>query len=457
MIYRLLISLLLLVSLSFASLNTRDFSYDESGNRSIDSTSNEVKHYEYSPLGPLEKITIIKNLQGDVKDTTVLRIVSDGAGRKILSLRENADTLIVERRYVWDGNFVIADSGIGDASWNYYPHLGTQPTARVTLNETKDTLIGEWWLRDQQGTVQLVLDDSANVRGRYLFDPYGNLELYKGDKQARYLYTGKEFLPDLGLYYFNARLYDPKTLSFIGQDVLRESSSGYSYAKNNPLFLGDPDGNSTLAQQMYVDCSMAWTNRDIPKSIKIAALGGMGIAISIAIYEEGKLPSYIYTPSDGGYSQPTIIPGSELTPQIEAPLITVSDQVSVSQPLITVPTEIDNINVVFANTIVVPKEKADVFNDWEEAANNGTLVRTDPKTVRGSGFRNKLKNEVGDPPASGYDADHKVELCVGGADCVKTNGQWLESGPNRSSGPKVYHQVKNDPIGTVYDNVELEK
>ena len=85
MIYRLLISLLFLVSLSFGALNTRDFSYDESGNRSIDSTSNEVKHYEYSTLGPLKKVTTIKTLQGDVKYTTVLRFVSDLQGRKILS------------------------------------------------------------------------------------------------------------------------------------------------------------------------------------------------------------------------------------------------------------------------------------------------------------------------------------------------------------------------------------
>jgi hypothetical protein len=108
-------------------------------------------------------------------------------------------------------------------------------------------------------------------------------------------------------------------------------------------------------------------------------------------------------------------------------------------------------------TLIVPKEKADVFSDWVRAAEEGELVRTDPKTVRGSGFRKALTEEQGPPPGTGYDADHKIELCVGGANCAKTNGQWLESSPNRASGPKVYNQVKDDPIGTKYTNVKLEE
>jgi hypothetical protein len=108
-------------------------------------------------------------------------------------------------------------------------------------------------------------------------------------------------------------------------------------------------------------------------------------------------------------------------------------------------------------TLVVPIEKADVFGDWAKAAAEGTLVRTDPKTVRGSGFRKRLESEQGPAPEGKFDADHKVELCVGGADCASSNGQWLGSTPNRASGPKVYNQVKNDPLGTVYRRVELEK
>ena len=106
---------------------------------------------------------------------------------------------------------------------------------------------------------------------------------------------------------------------------------------------------------------------------------------------------------------------------------------------------------------MIPKEKADALQDYEQAAAEGRLIRTDPKSVRGSGFRKRLEGEQGPSPGKHYDADHKVELCVGGADCPKSNGQWLESGANRAAGSKIGRQVKDDPVGTRYDKVELEK
>lgn len=107
-------------------------------------------------------------------------------------------------------------------------------------------------------------------------------------------------------------------------------------------------------------------------------------------------------------------------------------------------------------TFIVPAEKAEFVDAYRQAAANGTLIRTDPKTVRSSGFRNALAKEKGPAPTAGYDADHIVELCVGGANCAKTNGQWLQSGPNRAAGSKIGNQVKNDPLGTIYTNIKIQ-
>lgn len=106
-------------------------------------------------------------------------------------------------------------------------------------------------------------------------------------------------------------------------------------------------------------------------------------------------------------------------------------------------------------TLIIPIEKKDNFSDYEQAAKDGKLIKTKPD--RKSNYRKKLKDEIGDPPSDNMDADHKVELCVGGADCAKENGQWLDKTPNRASGSKIMHQIKNDPLGTIYDNVKLEE
>ena len=110
---------------------------------------------------------------------------------------------------------------------------------------------------------------------------------------------------------------------------------------------------------------------------------------------------------------------------------------------------------ITGKTLIIPAEKAEFIGAYQAAADNGTLVRTDPSTVRSSGFRKALAKEIGPAPGTGFDADHTVELCVGGANCTKTNGQWLQSGRNRSAGSQIGNQVKNDPIGTVYTNVQV--
>ncbi|WP_242629538.1 hemagglutinin repeat-containing protein [Xanthomonas oryzae] len=107
-------------------------------------------------------------------------------------------------------------------------------------------------------------------------------------------------------------------------------------------------------------------------------------------------------------------------------------------------------------TLIIPKEKAEFLDHYKAQADAGTLERVNPADVRKGNFRKALTDEVGPPPGTGYHADHIVELCVGGANCAKTNGNWLESGRNTAAGAKIGNQVKNDPVGTKYTNVKLE-
>ncbi|WP_258077229.1 MULTISPECIES: hemagglutinin repeat-containing protein [Xanthomonas] len=107
-------------------------------------------------------------------------------------------------------------------------------------------------------------------------------------------------------------------------------------------------------------------------------------------------------------------------------------------------------------TLIIPREKAEFLDFYKRQAEAGTLDRVNPNDVRKGNFRAALTNEVGPPPGSGYHADHTVELCVGGANCPKTNGNWLEGRRNTTAGSKIGQQVKNDPVGTKYTDVKLE-
>jgi RHS repeat-associated protein len=55
-------------------------------------------------------------------------------------------------------------------------------------------------------------------------------------------FTGKDFESLTGLYYFNARWYDPQLRRFISEDPIRDGVNWYVYAGNNPLRFVDPSG-----------------------------------------------------------------------------------------------------------------------------------------------------------------------------------------------------------------------
>ncbi len=55
-------------------------------------------------------------------------------------------------------------------------------------------------------------------------------------------FTSKTLDEDTGLYYFNARWYDPNLGRFITEDPIKDGNNWYLYANNNPLRFTDPTG-----------------------------------------------------------------------------------------------------------------------------------------------------------------------------------------------------------------------
>ena len=58
------------------------------------------------------------------------------------------------------------------------------------------------------------------------------------DERVRF--TGKDYDEVTGLYYFNARWYDPQLGRFTSEDPARDGMNWYAYVSNNPLRFIDP-------------------------------------------------------------------------------------------------------------------------------------------------------------------------------------------------------------------------
>jgi RHS repeat-associated protein len=96
---------------------------------------------------------------------------------------------------------------------------------------------------------------------RIVYLPFGEISQVNstGSDTVTNKFTGQEFDEDSGLYYYNARYYDPKIGRFLSPDSMipnlrdAQSFNRYSYVGNNPIMYTDPSGN--LWEDLFIDSS----------------------------------------------------------------------------------------------------------------------------------------------------------------------------------------------------------
>jgi len=103
----------------------------------------------------------------------------------------------------------------------------------------------------------IALSDAAgNVQERYSYEPFGKPTIYNAANVVvasssfnnPYLFTGREYDPESGLYYYRARHYSPNLGRFIQQDPIGQygdinnHGNAYTYVGNNVVNVSDPLG-----------------------------------------------------------------------------------------------------------------------------------------------------------------------------------------------------------------------
>jgi RHS repeat-associated protein len=89
---------------------------------------------------------------------------------------------------------------------------------------------------------------SGALLGTIKYAPFGQTRSITGSIATDKLFTG-QILDDTGLYYYNARYYDPTIGRFISADTVIPNPANpqcfnrYSYCLNNPLRYTDPSGH----------------------------------------------------------------------------------------------------------------------------------------------------------------------------------------------------------------------
>ena len=144
--------------------------------------------------------------------------------------------------YVFQGMEPIFEKKISTGKTKSYVYALGKYLARV------DGVIGDpeaqkyFYHTDHAGSIRVITDQAGEVVNKSDYFAFGTQFAKDGEFEELHGFTGKEYDPDIGLYYFNARWYDPDLARFISEDPAGQGPNPYSYCGNNPVMRVDPTG-----------------------------------------------------------------------------------------------------------------------------------------------------------------------------------------------------------------------